>query len=57
MTYFLNQPGTHSYRMGKKVRPKAIKDKLTRNDFYLFFATSLRGELEELRKAFIYQKK
>ncbi len=57
MTYFLNQPGTHSYRMGKKVRPKAIKDKLTRNDFYFFIARSLREELEQLRKAFVNHRK
>ena len=53
MVNFLSQPGYYSYRMGNKVLSKPIKHKLTGNDFYFFFATSLRKELEELRKAFI----
>ena len=44
MVNFLSQPGYYSYRMGKKVLSKPIKHKLTGNDFYFFFATSLRKE-------------
>jgi hypothetical protein len=57
MSHLQVQTRYQSYKGGKISTTKQPKDKLTKNDFYFFFANSLRKELAELSKTLTNSEK